>query len=325
MRKEFLARVLVGLLAAVAIGAWVAVRWLAPAGGVELRARMPENGGWSREVLHAVAGEPLTLRLTSDDVVHGFAVGKTDFEPVEVMPAEWQDVTLTFDRPGTYTFYCTRWCGPNHWRMRGTIEVTGDPDGTPAAVEPPLFLQLGLDLDAHRVPRVLPEAVPDANRGAILAGRLPAEWLAPGALRTLSPEQVWTELRADPALMDLTGGDLWDLTAYAWQQAAASGAIEGEAIYRENCAACHGEAGQGDGVITRGLPTMDEVTEMGHDLLRPPDFTHPGVLTSASPALLEGKIIRGGMGTGMPYWGPILTDEQIQAVSLYLYQFAMDW
>jgi mono/diheme cytochrome c family protein len=48
------------------------------------------------------------------------------------------------------------------------------------------------------------------------------------------------------------------------------------------------------------------------------------VLLGASPALLEGKITRGGMGTGMPYWGPIFTREQIQALALYLYQFQMN-
>ena len=37
------------------------------------------------------------------------------------------DITLTFDKPGIYTFFCTRWCGVNHWRMRGTIEVSGPP------------------------------------------------------------------------------------------------------------------------------------------------------------------------------------------------------
>ena len=38
------------------------------------------------------------------------------------MPGKVTDVTLTFDKPGTYTFYCTRWCGVNHWRMRGVVE-----------------------------------------------------------------------------------------------------------------------------------------------------------------------------------------------------------
>jgi mono/diheme cytochrome c family protein len=61
---------------------------------------------------------------------------------------------------------------------------------------------------------------------------------------------------------------------------------------------------------------------IGEGLVSPPDFSDPRHLLGASPALLEGKIIRGGMGTGMPYWGPIFTIEQIDALVSYLYSFA---
>ncbi len=59
----------------------------------------------------------------------------------------------------------------------------------------------------------------------------------------------------------------------------------------------------------------------GHTTTGPADFTDPNRMLGASPALLEGKIIRGGMGTGMPYWGPIFTDDQIWAIVAYLYTF----
>lgn len=61
---------------------------------------------------------------------------------------------------------------------------------------------------------------------------------------------------------------------------------------------------------------------MGEGLYSPPDYTDPKQLLGASPALLEGKIVRGGMGTGMPYWGPIFTSTQIDALVAYLYRFA---
>ncbi len=47
-------------------------------------------------------------------------------------------------------------------------------------------------------------------------------------------------------------------------------------------------------------------------------------MLGASDAILEGKIIRGGMGTGMPYWGPIFTAEQIQSLVDYLWTFQFD-
>ena len=58
---------------------------------------------------------------------HSLAIGHSDQPPVDVNPGEISEVTLTFDRPGKYTFYCTRWCSINHWRMRGVIEVTDAP------------------------------------------------------------------------------------------------------------------------------------------------------------------------------------------------------
>jgi mono/diheme cytochrome c family protein len=42
-------------------------------------------------------------------------------------------------------------------------------------------------------------------------------------------------------------------------------------------------------------------------------------ILGASPALLQGKILRGGMGTGMPMWGSIFTEEQIWDLVAYIY------
>ena len=98
-------------------------------------------------------------------------------------------------------------------------------------------------------------------------------------------------------------------------------------LYAQNCAACHGETGKGDGVIAPSLqktPTMPGMTVTGHATVAPIDFTDSKNMLGASDAILEGKIIRGGMGTGMPYWGPIFTAEQIQALVDYLWTFQFD-
>lgn len=57
----------------------------------------------------------------------------------------------------------------------------------------------------------------------------------------------------------------------------------------------------------------------------PADFTDAKRMLGASPALLEGKILRGGMGTGMPMWGSILTESQIQDLIAYLYAFQFEY
>ncbi len=325
MRKELFARSLVifFLLLAVAIplGGW----WIskaASANTLELHARMPENGGWNIDTIQAQVGKPLHLHITSDDVVHGFSIGKSDQPTLEIQPGEYVDTTLTFDRPGKYTFYCDRWCGPNHWRMRGTIEVTGT--GQPIPPDPqPLFLKLALDLDAAHDATILPSQLPSANAAGAFTSQIPADLATRTTYLTNSPQSMWKQLRAASALKSQSDADLWNTVAWIWHSQTTSEKItQGQKLYTTNCAACHGETGKGDGVMVRGLPAMTHGT-MGHSLVRPPDFTDPTHLLGASPALLQGKIIRGGMGTGMPYWGPIFTENQMDALVSYLYTFAL--
>ena len=74
-------------------------------------------------------------------------------------------------------------------------------------------------------------------------------------------------------------------------------------------AQCHGEQGGGDGVFAAQLAQPGSVGEMnmqaGEMTQQPADFTDAAQMLAASPALLQGKIIRGGMGTGMPGGGGI--------------------
>ena len=174
MRREWLARFLILILIVAAISI-PAVGWWRRSQGIVLHARMAETGGWTPENLIVAAGEPLHLRLTSDDVTHSFAIGQSDQPPVDVIPGEMSEVTLVFGKPGKYTFYCTRWCSVNHWRMRGVIEVTG-PGTETAAVEPPLYVALGLDIDAARQAEVLPAQIPSARRGALLNQTVPGAY-----------------------------------------------------------------------------------------------------------------------------------------------------
>lgn len=334
IKKETLARAIVILLIFIAIAVPLGGYWLANYANpnrIELHARMPEYGGWSTDTIQAKVGETIHLHITSDDVVHGLAIGKSDQPGVEIIPGTYTDMTLTFDRPGKYTFYCTRWCSRSHWRMRGTIEVSGE--GTPVPLDPqPLFVKLGLDIDAPQHAEVIPASPVSAERGAQYASLLPAYASERDTYLATSPAQFWLKLRAEPTLSKLSDDNLWDAAAWVWQQQTTPEAVAaGQKLYAANCAACHGETGKGDGAVTRGLPvwnpdshTADNMNKssMGEGLYSPPDYTDPKQLLGASPALLEGKIVRGGMGTGMPYWGPIFTSTQIDALVAYLYRFA---
>ena len=321
MKAEHAARLFVVGLAIGLPAALLGARLRAPQ-AVELHVAMAEDQGWTPADLTVKAGQPLRLRLTSDDVLHGFAVGQMDWPAIDVKPGEWSETTLTFEQPGKYTFYCTRWCGPGHWRMRGTIEVTGG-DGTPQAgpATPPLYATLGLDLDAPHPAPIIPGRRPSAERGAQIQISVPSQFRRADFYRATSPSDAYQALRTDPAAAGLSDEEVWDQVARVWAQNTSASAIsEARQLYARNCAACHGETGQGDGVMAAAL---GQATEFSRDTKKPVNFTHPDLL-GASPALLQGKIIRGGMGTGMPYWGPIFTEAQTWALVSYLYTFTMD-
>ena len=335
MKQETLARLVLALLIIAAIATPLAVRWIqASASGptIELHVRMPESGGWSSDAINATVGQTLHLRLTSDDVIHSFAVGQTDWPVLDIKPGEVVTTDLVFDRPGRYTFFCTRWCGPNHWRMRGVIEVTDPKSYTtrlPTA-EPPLFQKLGLDIDA--MPMLGPQAerslgqltgLPSAERGAALHIELPSELRQHDWLRTHTPAEAFSLLRNDSAYSVLLDAQIWDVVAFAWRSVATDEMLaRGAQLYTRDCVACHGEQGRGDGPAGRDLPGLQK---MMPDAKRgPADFTNLRRLMGLSDAHLQGKLLRGGMGTGMPEFGSLYTADEQWAVIAFVRGFGMD-
>jgi mono/diheme cytochrome c family protein len=124
----------------------------------------------------------------------------------------------------------------------------------------------------------------------------------------------------------------WDVVAYIWHTNTDSESLtNGKQLYIQNCAACHGENGNGDGVFA------DDLAQAGEESLQnmagseemsrqtPADFSVPKRMLGASPALLQGKILRGGMGTGMPMWGSIFTEDQIWDLIAYIYSFQFEY
>ncbi len=328
-RSELITRSIIVIVAATAVAVPVWVWSRTPL----IHARIAENGGWSPDVARARVGEPLHLHLTSDDVTHGFAVGQTDVQSVDVFPGKITDITLVFDKPGTYTFYCTRWCGINHWRMRGTIEVSGAVSDPLTSVERPLYVTLGLNLDAPHDSPSIPGVRASAQRGRQLAADFPiSQFTNPGFYRAHSPYQAWQILRANDSLSKNSDQQIWDMVAFIWQSSSTTAQITaGRQLYFQNCAACHGETGAANGVFADELAAAGkasaQMTNGAQNMAvqRPADFTDPQRMLGASPALLQGKILRGGMGTGMPSWGPIFSQEQVWDLIVYLYSFQFEY
>jgi cytochrome c oxidase subunit 2 len=65
---------------------------------------------------------PITFRITSMDVVHGFEVVGTNINATAV-PGYVSEFTVTFDTPGERTVACNEYCGLMHHAMVGKLIV----------------------------------------------------------------------------------------------------------------------------------------------------------------------------------------------------------
>ncbi len=298
--------------------------WRTAAAGVQvvdIVARVPEQGGFAPDRLSFRVGDRVRLRISSPDAVHGFAIPGLGVDVDEIDPGKVVEVDLTLDKPGRFAFACTRWCSVDHWRMRGVIDVAAADGAALPTAEPPLYQRLGIDLDAaHHDAHDLPAQRPSAGRGKALGLTLPGDLADEDARRAVAPADAFGQLRADPANSALGDDDLWNLVAWAWLKDVRPDALaRAKTLYARDCAACHGVEGKGDGVAGKKLPglqKMDPAMPSG-----PADFTAAAHLLAASDAVLQGKLLRGGMGTGMPEFGSLYTDEEQWAMVAYLRTF----
>lgn len=69
-------------------------------------------------------GQEIELRIKSDDTAHGFRILGTQTN-LTIPKRGKGDVTAVFrgDKPGRYTFECSRMCGAGHNFMRGVLIV----------------------------------------------------------------------------------------------------------------------------------------------------------------------------------------------------------
>lgn len=85
------------------------------------------DGGGSNAVLYVPEDRPVKLILSSRDVIHSFFVPafriKQDAVPGRVTTA-WFEAT----EPGTYSIFCTEYCGTGHSTMRGEVVVLSEAD-----------------------------------------------------------------------------------------------------------------------------------------------------------------------------------------------------
>lgn len=92
----------------------------------------------------------------------------------------------------------------------------------------------------------------------------------------------------------------------------------GRAVYYRNCVFCHGDNLRGDGLYAHGLDPQ------------PADFGDPTTIAMLQESYLFWRIAKGGPGlpeestpwsSAMPAWEPVLQEDQIWDVILFLYSF----
>jgi mono/diheme cytochrome c family protein/plastocyanin len=296
---------------------------------IDIVAAAPEAGGFRPDTIRVAAGERVRLRFTIPDVTHGIAIGPgLGLDLGQVDPGEVEVIETSFDRPGRYTLYCNTWCSPNHWRMRAAIEVY-DPQNPDVLVmgeggDPVLesLAARGVDIDAPHEAPVVPSRRPSAGRGLDIVVRLgdslPPDLADPAWRRAHSP----AEAQAILARTGLDEGEAWDAVAYLWLLDLDAERLEQAAtLYAKNCAACHGETGDGRG------PGADALAAQGvgqHGDAQPAAFADPHTMPGGSSELYYAKLRRGGMGTGMPSFGPILTPDETWLLVDYLWTLVFE-
>jgi len=68
-------------------------------------------------------GAPVVLRITSQDVLHGFSCPGLKIR-TDVKPGVENVLRFTPDKTGVFAFHCDNFCGTGHGEMTGTITVT---------------------------------------------------------------------------------------------------------------------------------------------------------------------------------------------------------
>jgi plastocyanin/mono/diheme cytochrome c family protein len=300
---------------------------------IDIVAAAPEKGGFQPESIRVAAGETVRLRFSVPDVTHGIAIGPgLDLDIGHVDPGQVEEVEVTFDKPGRYSFYCNSWCSLNHWRMRGTIDVY-DPTNPSALIvndvtDPVLdaLIARHVDIDAPHRAGATPLQRPSEIRGSAVVARLgdelPSQLADPMWRRSHSPFEAWIAL-TDVGVPEV---DAWAAVAYLWLADKDEIQLEKAALlYAKNCAACHGENGDGhgpgaDALMAQGVAQDAHMGTSG----TPAAFTDPELMLGGTSEVYYAKLRRGGMGTGMPGFGSLFTPDETWALVDFLWTFAFD-
>jgi len=77
--------------------------------------------------MHIPVDTPVTLQVTSGDVIHSFWVPEVRLK-ADMVPGLIQTLRFTPSKVGTYRIICTEFCGVNHGNMLATLHIDSQQD-----------------------------------------------------------------------------------------------------------------------------------------------------------------------------------------------------
>ncbi len=86
---------------------------------IEIKAKKYE---FSPSEITLKKGEPVILRLTSEDRTHGFFIKPLKID-TDIKPGQATDITVTPDAAGEYVVICDHYCGTGHGNMKLKLTV----------------------------------------------------------------------------------------------------------------------------------------------------------------------------------------------------------
>jgi cytochrome c oxidase subunit 2 len=72
--------------------------------------------------LHVPLGQPVLLRMISEDVIHSFYLPAFRVK-MDVLPDRYHALWFEATKPGVYHLFCAEYCGTDHADMRGLVYV----------------------------------------------------------------------------------------------------------------------------------------------------------------------------------------------------------
>ena len=124
-RTEIIAGLLVLLIViGVPVGS-VMAKWAGigrEPGTIDVVLKQFERGGFPREI-HVKQGQPVRLRLTSDDVTHGFIIGDLGLDAGVIHAGKFKILEFVPEEKGRFSYVCSIRCSPLHSKIRGYLVV----------------------------------------------------------------------------------------------------------------------------------------------------------------------------------------------------------